>query len=146
MNQETSFSHPLWILNRPCIGLRVATPEHPEAGLLFGDSTNIRLKRSNRQPMNIRMKKPLDLVTAGLLALTLLFAPAAFAGKIDINTASISELQELPGVGEKTAERIVEYRKRTGGFHSAEDLKNVKGIGGKKFIKIRDQITVGKKK
>lgn len=96
--------------------------------------------------MNIRMKKPLDLVTAGLLALTLLFAPAAFAGKIDINTASISELQELPGVGEKTAERIVEYRKRTGGFHSAEDLKNVKGIGGKKFIKIRDQITVGKKK
>ena len=63
--------------------------------------------------------------------------------KIDINSASVSELQELPGVGSKTAQRIVEYRSQHGPFQSVDGLMNVKGIGAKKLDKIRAMATVG---
>lgn len=62
--------------------------------------------------------------------------------KININTADISQLQKLPGIGPSTAERIVEYRKENGPFKRIEELMNVRGIGQKKFDRIKDQITV----
>jgi len=81
--------------------------------------------------------------------LSLLASPAAFAssgGKIDINTATSTQLQELPGVGEKTADAIVKYRKDNGVFHTVDDLLNVKGIGKKKLEKIRSHVMVSKSK
>jgi competence protein ComEA len=62
--------------------------------------------------------------------------------KININTAYAMDLQLLPGIGEVMSERIIEYRERTGGFKSPEDLKKIKGIGEKKFEKIKDYVTV----
>lgn len=59
---------------------------------------------------------------------------------ININTADVSELCGLPGVGEGLAERIVTYRKENGKFKTIEDLKNVSGIGDKKFESIKDLI------
>jgi competence protein ComEA len=56
---------------------------------------------------------------------------------LNLNTASKQELMKLPGVGEATAERILLYREENGKFRKIEELKNVKGIGEKKFQKIK---------
>ena len=62
--------------------------------------------------------------------------------KISINSASAEELILLPGIGEKLAVRIIEYRENYGGFRTLEDLMNVSGIGNVKFSKIRQYITL----
>jgi competence protein ComEA len=61
---------------------------------------------------------------------------------VNINTAGATELQQLPGVGERTAARIVEYRQKNGPFKKIEELMNVQGIGEKSFLKLRTQLTV----
>ncbi len=63
-------------------------------------------------------------------------------GLVNINTASVEELQSLSGVGQATAEAIVEDRKNNGPFKSPEDLMRVSGIGEKKFAKVKDHICV----
>ncbi len=62
--------------------------------------------------------------------------------KININTASIEELDKLPGVGEATANKIVNHRKENGDFKNIEEIKNVNGIGDKKFENMKDLICV----
>ena len=54
-----------------------------------------------------------------------------------------TELAGLPGVGAKTAARIVEYRQKNGPFRKIEELMNVQGIGEKSFLKLKPQLTVG---
>lgn len=63
-------------------------------------------------------------------------------GKININTAMESELEEIPGVGESTAKKIIEYRKNNGKFKEIEDIKNVSGIGDSKFENMKEKICV----
>ena len=63
-------------------------------------------------------------------------------GKININTADISKLKEIPGVGDVKAKSIIDYREKNGGFKSIEDIKNIDGIGEKTFEKIKDSITI----
>ena len=63
------------------------------------------------------------------------------SSKVNINKATKEELESLEGIGEKTAERIIEYRKRNP-FKSEEELLNVIGIGEGKYEKIKDNITV----
>jgi len=70
-------------------------------------------------------------------------AAGALSGPININTAGPEELAKLPGIGPKTAEEIVNYRKDHGPFKTTRDLINVKGVGDKKFEAIQDKITVG---
>ncbi len=62
--------------------------------------------------------------------------------KININTAEASLLQSLPGIGQVLSERIVEYRDKNGFFNSIEEIKEVSGIGEKKFEGIKDLICV----
>lgn len=62
-------------------------------------------------------------------------------GKTDINRADLSDLQTLPGIGPKTAENILSYRKEKGCFRSVEELLKVKGIGPKKLEAIKDCVT-----
>jgi competence protein ComEA len=64
---------------------------------------------------------------------------------VNLNTATQAQLEGLPGVGPAMAQRILEYRKANGAFKKAEDLMNVKGLGEKKFLKLKPQITVGEK-
>ena len=69
--------------------------------------------------------------------------PAASAAMVNINTASVEQLATLPGVGEKLAARIVEYRQKSGSFKSTQELMNVKGLGEKNFQKIQGYLSVG---
>lgn len=61
---------------------------------------------------------------------------------ININNASHTELTTLNGIGDVIATRIIEYRNANGGFKSIDDIKNVSGIGDKKFDNIKARITV----
>lgn len=63
-------------------------------------------------------------------------------GKVNINTATETELTQLSGIGAKKAQAIIEYRQTNGSFQSVEDLQQVKGIGVKLFEKIKDQVIV----
>ncbi|WP_086312885.1 competence protein ComEA [Enterococcus sp. 7F3_DIV0205] len=61
--------------------------------------------------------------------------------KINLNQASETELQALPGVGQKKAQEIIRYREENGGFKTIEDLKNISGFGEKTFDKLKESIT-----
>ncbi|MFZ5946010.1 MAG: helix-hairpin-helix domain-containing protein [Bacillota bacterium] len=65
-----------------------------------------------------------------------------FNGKININTATIKELETLTGIGTVKAQAIIDYRTTHGRFSSIEDLQKVKGIGEATFTKIIDRITI----
>ena len=78
--------------------------------------------------------------------------PAASSSKssapsapVNLNTATQAQLEALPGVGAKAAQRILDYRKQNGSFKKIEDLMNVKGFGEKTFLKLKPMLTVGEK-
>ncbi|MEW6441756.1 MAG: helix-hairpin-helix domain-containing protein [bacterium] len=97
----------------------------------------------------MRTRKTLLCLAAFLLLLAwtspLALAQAAGPEKtkaVNINTAAADELVQLPKVGEKMAERIIDYRQKNGPFKAVEDLKGVQGIGDKNFEQLRPLITV----
>lgn len=63
-------------------------------------------------------------------------------GKVNINTATQTELETLNGIGPSTASKIIEYRKQNGNFQSIEEIQNVSGIGDSKYESIKDDICV----
>lgn len=69
-------------------------------------------------------------------------ANATMASPVNLNTATATQLESLPGIGARTAERIVEYRQKNGGFKKVEELMNVQGVGEKSFLKLKSLITV----
>lgn len=92
-------------------------------------------------------------IKLGALAAALLFAAAlggaeteapapSAGGKININQASTAQLALLPRIGEKVAERIVDYRKQHGSFSRPEELMEVKGVGEKLFLVLKPHVTV----
>lgn len=62
--------------------------------------------------------------------------------KVNLNTDNARELESLPGVGPALAQKIMDYRKENGNFKSVEDLKNVSGIGDKKFESMKEYVIV----
>jgi len=73
-------------------------------------------------------------------------AAATPAAPININTATVAQLDSLPGIGTRTAQAIVEHRQKNGGFKKIEELMTIKGIGEKSFLKIKPLVTVGSEK
>lgn len=73
-------------------------------------------------------------------------AKASSSGPVNLNTATVAQLETLPGIGKSTAERILEYREKSGGFKKVEDLMNVRGIGEKSFLKLKPLVTVSSAK
>ena len=67
---------------------------------------------------------------------------AALPGSVNLNTATVAQLEALPGIGPAVAQRIVEYRQKSGGFKKVEELMNVRGIGETTFLKLKALITI----
>jgi|SRR5215472_2137091 len=85
------------------------------------------------------------------LCLALLFSMAANAGKkkppekpVNINTANSEQLQQVPGIGPATAQKILQMRKSYGPFKSVDDLLAIRGLGQKRLDKMRKYLTVGR--
>jgi competence ComEA-like helix-hairpin-helix protein len=109
-------------------------------------ASNFRIPLRNRAPM-IRLTK--QSFFSCLLLLTLMAGIAFAQGKkkpptkpIDLNAATIKELEELPGVGPVTAQRIIEARQKSGRFRRVEDLLAIRGISAKRLETLRPYITV----
>ena len=66
---------------------------------------------------------------------------AAAKTTVNLNTATLDQLTALPGIGPKTAELILQYRTKNGGFKKIEELMNIKGIGEKSFLKIKPLVS-----
>jgi len=64
------------------------------------------------------------------------------SGKVNLNTASVSQLDTLPGIGSTYAQRIIDYRNANGGFKSIDEIQSVKGIGPATFNKLKDLIAI----
>jgi len=91
----------------------------------------------------------LALLGLGINFLAKLFTrPAVIAaiyqdlGKVDLNSADSALLKDIPGIGDTLSSRIIEYHRENGGFKDVEELKNIKGISGSKYEKIREFLTV----
>ena len=79
-----------------------------------------------------------------LVVVLLMFMVTAAWAKVNINTASVAELEGIPGIGPSKAEAIFKYREANGKFQKAGDIVLVKGIGDKLFKKISSEIEVAK--
>lgn len=119
-------------------GARVADAVGAAGGILPGtDTTGLNLAR-----------KVVDgeLITVGPVAAPGPSAPGAPAGGraalVDLNTATVAELDSLPGVGPVLAQRILDYRREHGGFRSVDELRDVDGIGDARFGELRGRVTV----
>lgn len=98
--------------------------------------------------LEIRIKEKASLIDSNLAADNLLLAKSQLSSTsnlnliININTANVEELTNLPKVGPVLAERIVEYRNINGLFKNIDEIKKVKGIGDKKLASIKPHITI----
>jgi len=95
---------------------------------------------------NLKMKGLAASLILGLIFFSLLPLGAQSkpeSEKININTASATDLDKLPRIGPKVAQRIIDYRKEHGPFKKIEEIMKVKGIGEKTFARLKDLITVG---
>lgn len=89
-------------------------------------------------------------VVLGAIVTAALFCGPAMAGfakklptkPIDLNRATLAQLEELPGIGPARAREILEFRKKSGPFESVDDLLALRGIGRKRFEKIRSYVVV----
>jgi competence protein ComEA len=74
-------------------------------------------------------------------------APAAASTEVvNLNSATAVQIADLPGIGAKTAELVVQYRVKNGPFKKIEEIMNVRGVGEKSFLRIKDRITVAAEK
>ena len=71
---------------------------------------------------------------------------AAAPAVVNLNAATPEQLESLPGIGPRAAQRIVEYRTKNGGFKKVEDLMKIQGIGERSFLRLRPLVTVGSPK
>src|SRR5439155_5761362 len=105
-------------------------PAADDSGLETGHKEPVLTPTQNPSPPALRTKSP---VTPP--------ARRSVTFPINLNTAGREQLLELPGIGDKLAERILAYRKSHGAFRNGEDVRKVKGIGKKRMEQVRPLVT-----
>lgn len=70
-------------------------------------------------------------------------AKATPGAVVNLNSATVEQLETLPGIGPRAAQRILEFRAKNGGFKKVEDLMKIQGIGERSFLKLKPLVTVG---
>ena len=83
------------------------------------------------------MKTILSFLALGIFGINMAFAA------VNLNTATVAELDGVKGIGPSKAQAIVDYRTKNGPFKSLDDLKNIKGFGDKSIARMKDELTVG---
>ena len=113
-------------------GSRVADAIEAAGGALAGtDMSQINLAKKDSDG---------ELIAVGVAALP--GASGTSGGPVDLNTATLEQLQTLPGVGPVLAQRILDYRDQHGGFATVADLQKVTGIGASKYNDLKNRVTV----
>lgn len=110
----------------------------------FAAAPGLRPARASGRARLLPSSFPLPLLLPLLLYL---LSPPAFAQKhpakpIDLNRATLPQLEELPGIGPSMARRILEFREKSGPFRRVEDLLAIRGIGQKRFEQLRPYVYV----
>lgn len=105
-------------------------------------SVNLAREVSDGEQVVVASTQEAAVSQSGAAGQTSATGSAAVSGLVNINTASAEELTTLDGVGEATASKIIAYREANGSFSSIEEIKEVSGIGDKKFEAMKDHITV----
>ncbi len=100
------------------------------------DSVNLALRLKDEQQVHVPRAKPTPAPGAAIAT------GATESALVDLNSASVPELDTLPGIGEVTAQRIVDHRTKVGPFAAPEDLLTLKLVSSSTFEKIRDKVTV----
>lgn len=127
-------------------GSRLDDALRAAGGLLDGADTD-KINRAARLADGQKISIPSRMAaeppaSAGPQRSAAVLEPAPDEGLINLNTATLDELDTLPGIGASKAADIIAYREKTGPFQAIEDIQNVPGIGPKIFENIRDQISV----
>jgi competence protein ComEA len=124
-------------------GARVADAIEAAGGVLPGtDMATVNLARKVADGELIVVGVPAPAAPAGDGAAGPAGPAGAAGGKVNLNTATLAQLDTLPGVGEVLAQRILDYRTSHGGFRSVSDLRQVDGIGDSRFEQLKDLVTV----
>ncbi|WP_245975748.1 ComEA family DNA-binding protein [Amycolatopsis palatopharyngis] len=120
-------------------GSRVAVAVEAAGGAQDGvDLASVNLARKLTDGEQIHVGLPVPVAAAAVAA-----GPGGVRVKVDLNTATAEQLEELPGVGEVTAARILDWRTERGAFTSVEQLREVEGIGDTRLSRLRDHVSVG---
>ncbi len=114
------------------IGLKPANGTSDEIAI-----DNMQVEQINTAPKNVNDSEETD------IAESMLKGSSETLISVNINAADKDELCSLPGIGEATAKKILDYRNTAGKFTDIDDLLKVNGIGIKKFEKLKDMITTG---
>jgi competence protein ComEA len=126
-------------------GSRVADVLEAAGGPLPGTDlagVNLARKVSDGEQVAVGVPGATDAVPSGGSLTGSPAGPAAAAGPLDLNSATVEQLDGLPGVGPVTAQHIVEWRTRNGRFASVDQLREVDGIGERRFGQLRDLVRV----
>ncbi len=102
----------------------------------YTENINLAQSLTDEQYINIMSKAEIDYNQSETYIIS------EFNGIVNINTGTLQELCQLPGIGEATALKIIEYRELTGGYKDIRDIQNVNGIGPSKYNKIKNNITI----
>ncbi|WP_418968752.1 ComEA family DNA-binding protein [Alloscardovia omnicolens] len=124
---------------------RSQSHQEPSNGLSQESSTPQEDPRSNisaQQSQQFQTQKPSELQSTSPQESQPAPAPSNNDSRINVNTANLEQLQEIPGVGPVNAQKILDYRSRHGSFTQVDDLMEVSGIGAKTLEKMRDHVRV----